>query len=179
MQFTSDHSGRAAGIAALFEATFTASEGPDEGHLIGDLARNLLETTPQEDLHVFLALDDNDIAGCIIFSRLSYDEDDRTVFVLAPVAVATERQGMGIGQELLKYGLGQIRDEGVDVAVTYGDPAYYGKVGFAPITEVEARAPFTLRLPHGWLGQSLTDRPLEPLKGPSRCVAALDRPEFW
>ena len=67
----------------------------------------------------------------------------------------------------------------MDVAVTYGDPAFYGKVGFAPITEDQVRPPCTLSFPHGWLGQSLTGRPLAPLKGPSRCVAALDKPEYW
>lgn len=179
MDYTSDYAAHANRLPPFFAATFAASEGPEEGRLIGDLARDLLETTPEEDLHVFLALDRGELAGCIFFSRLRYDEDDRTVFVLAPVAVSTRRQGRGIGQGLLKYGLARIRDAGVDVALTYGDPDYYGRVGFSPITEDAARPPFRLNLPHGWLGQSLTSRPLDPLRGPSRCVAALDKPDYW
>jgi len=179
MKFTADYADRADEIVALFTNTFTYSEGAEEGALIGKLAREMISTTPRTDLFVFSCHDEGDLAGCIMFSRLSYAEDDRTVFVLAPVAVEPARQGRGIGQNLLRFGLDELRHKGIDVALTYGDPAYYGKVGFAPITEAMARAPFQLQMPQRWLGQSLTDRPLAPLKGPSRCVEALNAPEYW
>lgn len=166
-------------IIDLFHTTFTASGGADEGSLIGDLARNLLGGTAEEDLFVFTVHSDRRIVGGIIFSRLTYDQDDRVVFVLGPVAVATDRQGKGIGQRLLIHGLKVLRRAGVDIAVTYGDPNYYSKVGFAPISESFAQAPFKLKYPHGWLGQSLTDEEMTPLKGPSACVTALDNPAFW
>lgn len=170
---------RADEIAALFSRTFTDSEGADEGRLIGDLARALVADTPEADRYVFTARDDGALAGCIVFSRLTYPQDARTVFVLAPVAVATGRQGQGIGQALLRFGLAEMRRNGAEVAMTYGDPAYYGKVGFRPITEADAAAPFPLSIPHGWLAQSLTDRPLDRLMGPSSCVPALADPAYW
>jgi putative acetyltransferase len=179
VDFACDGKSRAGEIAALFKATFTASEGADEGALIGKLAMDLFEKTAGEDLFAFTCRDDDGLAGCIMFSRLRYPEDDRSVFVLAPVAVETSRQGRGIGQRLLRFGLDHLRREGIDVALTYGDPAYYGKVGFAPITEAVARAPLALQFPHGWLGQSLTERPLDPIPGPSRCVEALNSPDYW
>ena len=179
MDFTSDYNDRADEIIALFAATFSASEGPDEGRLIGELVAKLIATTPADDLFVFSALDDGALAGCILSTRLTYAEDDRTVFLVAPVAVETGRQGRGIGQSLLGYGLDALRRRGVDVAVTYGDPRYYGRVGFLPITEDQARAPLRLSQPEGWLAQSLTERPLDPLRGPSRCVAAFDNPDYW
>jgi len=74
--------------------------------------------------------------------------------------------------------LEDLRSLDVDFVVTYGDPAYYGKVGFQPITEEFARAPLPLSQPHGWLGQSLTGR-AAPIAGPSRCVRAFNRPELW
>ena len=166
-------------IIDLFTATFTASEGAEEGVLIGDLVRNLLGVTAEDDLFVFTAQDDGRIVGGIIFSRLTYYQDDRTVFVLAPVAVAADRQGQGIGQKLLTHGLTTLHSAGVDVAVTYGDPNYYSKVGFTPINEFFAQAPFKLNHPEGWLGQSLTDEKMKPLKGPSACVSALDNSAFW
>lgn len=67
----------------------------------------------------------------------------------------------------------------VDVALTYGDPACYDKVGFAPITDNLARAPLALQFPHGWLGQSLTERPLDRLRGPLCWVEALNSPAYW
>lgn len=179
MEFTSDHRNRADDIIDLFAATFTASEGADEGALIGTLARNLIATTPDPDLFVFCALDGAKLTGSIMFSRLTYDGDARSVFVLGPVAVATDQQGKGIGQALLKHGLSSLQTAGVDVAITYGDPNYYGKTGFAPISEQQAPAPFKLQYPDGWLGQSLTDRPLGTLTGPCRCVPAFNDPAYW
>lgn len=179
MDYLSEGRDRADEIAALFARTFTASEGAAEGRLIGALGRALVADTPEADRYVFTAREDGALAGCIIFSRLSYPQDARTVFVLAPVAVATERQGQGIGQALLRFGLGALRRHGVEVAMTYGNPDYYGKVGFHPITEAEAAAPFPLRFPEGWLAQSLTDRPPVPLAGPSSCVPALADPAYW
>ena len=179
MPFSSEFEGRERQIVDLFTAVFTASEGVKEGTLIGDLARNLLAGADDEDLFVFPAEEAGLIVGAIVFSRLTYDADERTVFVLAPVAVATAQQGKGIGQRLIAHGLAALRDAGVDVAVTYGDPAYYGKVGFRPINETFASAPFTLKHPEGWLGQSLTAEELTPLRGMARCVEALNDPVFW
>lgn len=179
MEFSNGPKGREEDIIALFTATFAASEGMEEGALIGELVRDLLAGTAENDLFVFTAEDDGTIVGGIVFSRLTYEQDDRTVFVLAPVAVATDRQGKGIGQRLLNHGLASLRDAGVDIAMTYGDPNYYAKVGFVPISEADAQAPFPLNHPEGWLGQSLTDRAMAPLRGPSRCVEALSDPVFW
>jgi len=179
LRFSSDHKGHAEEIAGLFSATFTDSEGEEEGRLIETLARNMIATTKEDDLYVFSSWDGSVLTGCIIFSRLTFDQDDRAVFVLAPVAVATGRQGQGVGQRLLRFGLEALRDSGADVAITYGDPTYYAKVGFAPITEAMAKAPLPLSQPEGWLAQSLTDKQLEPLKGPSRCVQALNSRDYW
>jgi putative acetyltransferase len=141
--------------------------------------RKLLAGTAPEDIFVFTAEEDGAIIGGIVFSQLTYEQDGRTVFVLAPVAVATRRQGQGIGQKLLAYGLRELRRAGVDIAMTYGDPNYYAKVGFTPVSEADAAAPYELNHPEGWLGQSLTESPMTPLKGPSRCVAALNDPVYW
>ncbi|WP_372922565.1 GNAT family N-acetyltransferase [Roseovarius sp.] len=179
MEFITEYKGREPGIIDLFTTTFTASEGEEEGALIGELVRNLLRGTGEKDLFVFTAEEDGMIIGGIVFSRLSYEKDERTVFVLAPVAVAPEQQGRGIGQKLLNHGLAALRSAGIDIAVTYGDPNYYAKVGFIPISEAGAPAPFPLNHPEGWLAQSLTNRAMAPLKGPSRCVDALNDPAFW
>lgn len=179
MEVLTGHKGREAEIIDLFTSTFTASEGEEEGVLIGELVRNLLGGTAPEDLFVFTAEEDGAIIGGIVFSRLRYEQDQRAVFVLAPVAVAPIQQGKGIGQRLLSHGLAALRSAGVDIAMTYGDPNYYRKVGFLPISEADAAAPVPLNHPEGWLAQSLTDRAMAPLKGPSSCVEALNNPVFW
>jgi predicted N-acetyltransferase YhbS len=167
-------------MAALFATTFGASEGPEEGQLIGTLARGLLATTPDGDLRAFCAREaEGRLVGCILFTRMDYARDPRRVFVLAPVAVAPDRQGRGVGPALIRHGLDALRSEGVDVALTYGNPAFYGRLGFRAIAQEAVAAPFPLQFPHGWLGQSLTDAPLAPLPGPVRCAPALDDPAYW
>lgn len=168
----------AAETIALFEAAFTASEGADEGRMVAGLARDLWKTQPA-DLFVFEAREDDALLGCVMASRLRFPEDPRTVFILSPVAVAGAHQRRGVGQALLRHGLAALAAGGVDVAVTYGDPAYYGRVGFQPITAEDAMPPHPLSQPVGWIAQSLTGRPLGRLMGPSRTVPALDDPAYW
>jgi putative acetyltransferase len=99
--------------------------------------------------------------------------------MMAPVAVATAHQSKGIGRRLITHALDALRQEGVDIAVTYGDPAFYGRVGFEPVSEADLPAPQPLNQPQGWIAQSLTDEPLTPLSGPAACVAAFDDPALW
>ena len=179
MDTSTDYTSHAEAIAELFAATFTASEGAEEGALIGALVRRLMAETPPDDLRVFTAWEDGALVGGILFTRLTYAGDPCRVFMMAPVAVATAHQGKGIGQRLIVDGLDALRQEGVDIAVTYGDPAFYGRVGFEPISEAELPAPQPLNQPQGWIAQSLTDAPLTPLTGPARCVPAFDDPALW
>lgn len=178
LSLTAEYHPRAAELPELFRDVFTASEGEAEGLAVSSLSSDLLNSTPKDDLLGVLALDDTLLCGCILFSRLHYDQDPRQVFLMSPVAVRTDRQKTGIGQNLISFGLGHLRQQGVDFVVTYGDPAYYGKSGFQPITETDAQPPMPLSMPHGWLGQSLTQSDM-PIKGPSRCVSAFNKPELW
>ncbi len=166
-------------IAALFEATFADSENADEGILIGNLAKGLIETTPDTNIAVFTASDNDRAIGCIIFTRLCFEADERLVYLLSPVAISSDQQGLGIGARLINFGLGALRDSGVNVAVTYGDPDYYKRVGFKPIGTDIIPSPLPLEQPDGWLAQSLTGEEIYPLDGPSRCANALNDPAYW
>ena len=179
MDFSTEYKTQPEAIAELFASTFTASEGTEEGALIGALARRLIAETPAEDLRVFTAWEEGALVGGIFFTRLTHAGDPRTVFMMAPVAVATPHQGQGIGQRLIAHGLDVLRQEGVDIAVTYGDPAFYGRVGFKPVSEADLPAPQPLQQPQGWIAQSVTNAPLTRLRGPARCVAAFDDPALW
>lgn len=179
MEFSIDHAAHADAIAALFEASFSASEGAAEGALIADLVRRLMTQTPAGDLRVFTAWQETTLLGGIFFTRLAFAGDPRRIFLLAPVAVAPDQQGRGVGQRLISHGLAGLRTEGVDGAVTYGDPAFYGRVGFAAVREADLPAPHRLGQPEGWLAQSLTSEPLGRVRGPARCVAAFDDPALW
>jgi len=166
-------------ITDLFQQTFTASEGEAEGALIGQLVRDLLTNTAPDDIHVFQGQSAGDLVAAAIFTRLTYPDDPKTVFILSPMAVAPDHQRKGLGQSLLNAALKTLRNQGVDVAITYGDPAYYSKVGFHPMTVEQAQPPLALSMPFGWIGQALNDGSAPVLNGPSTCVPALNRPDIW
>jgi len=163
----------------LFRQAFTASEGVEEGQLIATLVRDLLVDTAREDIYVFTALDKEVLVGAAIFTRLCYSNDHRCTFILGPMATMTTRQGQGIGKALIRASLQALRAAGVDIVMTYGDPAFYSKTGFSPVSEKEAPAPYELQYPHGWLVNKLSNSPVSPLAGPVSCVPALRKRVYW
>ena len=168
----------ASAIEALFLSVFTKSENVAEGALVGTLARDLIANTKTEDIFGFVAVDGEEIVGAIFFSRLTV-EKPIDIFILSPVAVRSDCQGQGVGQELITYGLREMKTRGVKFVATYGDPAFYVKIGFTPLSEKILKAPLKLSRPEGWLGQTLTGDSLEAIPGTCSCVSALDNPAYW
>ena len=178
MKLTTNQPGDREEIKRLFTKTFTESEGQSEGLLIGNLANDLITSTPPQDYFCFIAIENERIVGSIIFSRLRL-ERDLTAFLLGPVAVLPGNQGKGIGQALINDGLSTLKDHGVELAFVYGDPNFYAKVGFHPISEKRVKAPLKLTYPQGWLAQSLVGDDIEPIPGRPECVDAINKPEYW
>ena len=165
-------------IKQLFSKVFSDSEGQSEGLLIGSLVFDLINRTDPQDIYGFIATEDNQIIGSILFTRLTF-ESAVNAFILSPVAIHTNHQGKGIGQNLINFGINHLKEKGVKLAFTYGDPNFYSKVGFRCITEKIAKAPLELTQPEGWLCQSLVGDDIKPIAGNSRCVEALNKPEYW
>ena len=165
-------------IKQLFIKVFSDSEGQSEGLLIGNLVYDLMTGTDDQDLYGFVAIENDEIIGSIFFTRLTF-ESEVNAFLLSPVAIHTNYQGKGIGQKLINFGINHLKENGVGLVFTYGDPKFYSKVGFSFITEKLAKAPLTLTYPEGWLGQSLLSDEIEPIAGGSYCVEALNKPEYW
>lgn len=164
--------------AELFTAVFTSSEGAREGKLIGGLVAGLASHADNEEIIGFGSCENGTLIACIFFTRLRFEEPLR-VYMLAPVAVSTQHQGKGVGQALIRHGLEELKCRCVDVAVTYGDPAFYTRVGFEALTETLIQAPLPLSMPEGWLGQSLTGAPIPCIEGRPTCVAQFNDPAFW
>ncbi len=165
-------------VINLFNKTFSDSEGQEEGKVIGRLVSELISTTDQHDLLGFIIIVDEVIAGCIFFSRLTLPSN-KTAFILSPVAIATEQQGKGLGQQLIKFGVEHLKAKGVDLVFTYGDPKFYSKVGFQHINEDIVKAPLKLTYPEGWLAQSLSGEDVNAMEGICQCVKALNKQEYW
>ena len=165
-------------VADLFRSVFSSSEGEKEGELIGTLAARLSSRTDNDEIVCICAYDEEAIAGAIFFSRLRFDEPI-VAYMLAPVAVGTKHQGIGVGQALINYGLKELRSRNVSVAVTYGNPSFYSKVGFQTLPESVILAPLKLSMPEGWLGQSLKHEPIPTLIDRPRCVEEFNDPRYW
>ena len=165
-------------ITQLFSRVFSESEGEAEGKLIGQLASNLFESSKEADLYNVVADIDDHLVASIFLTRVEVDSPD-DVFMLAPVAVHSDFQGKGIGQALINYGLSELRNRDVRFVLTYGDPAFYGKVGFRQVSEDAITPPFKLSQPEGWLGLSLVGDGLETLSGNCSCVEAFCDPVYW
>ncbi len=169
---------KVAEIKQLFTKTFSDSEGQSEGLIIGNLTHDLLTTIDAQGLYCFVATENEQIIAGIIFSKLTFESETKA-FILSPVAVHTSYQRKGIGQDLINFGLKMLKENGVELAFTYGDPNFYSKVGFSVITEKVVKAPLKLSYPEGWLGQSLISDVIEPITGDSYCVEALRKPDLW
>ena len=165
-------------VAELFTPVFTSSEGEKEGVLIGNLSSELASSIDNEETICFGVYENESLIGSIFFTRLKFNNPIR-VYMLAPVAVSTEHQGKGIGQALISYGLNELKYRSVNVAVTYGDPSFYSKVGFQALSESVIQPPLKLSMPFGWLGQSLTEESIPTINERPVCVKEFNDPVYW
>jgi len=165
-------------IAGLFTSVFTSSEGEKEGALIGNLSSELASSTDNKETICFGIYENKSLIASIFFTRLKFN-NPMQVYMLAPVAVSTGKQGKGIGQALINYGLNELKKRSASVAVTYGDPSFYSKVGFQSLSENVIQAPLKLSMPFGWLGQSLTGEPIPTINERPVCVQAFNDPVYW
>lgn len=169
---------RADEIEQLFIRTFSDSEGSAEGELIGHLVKDMMASTDANDLYGFVAKQNEKIIGGVFFTKMIF-ESGINAYILSPMAILTDHQGKGVGQKLINFGLNTLKKDGVKLAITYGDPNFYSKVGFGVITEEVVPSPLKLSYPEGWLAQSLAGAEIEPITGKSHCVAALNKPGLW
>jgi predicted N-acetyltransferase YhbS len=165
-------------VANLFTNAFASSEGEQEGALIGGLAWKLAARADNQETICLGAVENGSIIAAIFFTRIRFNVPTR-IYMLSPVAVSTELQGQGIGQALISHGLIQLKNRSVDVVITYGDPAFYSKVGFQVLSEKVIQAPFKLSMPEGWLGQSLKGKPIQTINGRPTCVEEFRDPAYW
>ncbi|WP_245881309.1 GNAT family N-acetyltransferase [Thalassospira marina] len=129
--------GDATAIHALTQLAFAGaahSDGTEQDIIIRLRERGKLACS-------LVALQSNDIVGHIAFSPVTIDQDqdqDQSQanshwYGLGPVSVTPALQGHGIGGALIMQGVNHLQT-GLQAGgcVVLGDPAYYGKFGFAP-----------------------------------------------
>lgn len=76
---------------------------------------------------------DERLVGHVLFSRLQCRQADAAfpAVALAPLTVARPWQRRGVGRTLVEAAHARLREAGETLSVVLGDPAYYGRFGYA------------------------------------------------
>lgn len=78
-----------------------------------------------------VAEEDGEVVGQIVLSPVTIGGEHGDWLGAGPVAVRPDRQGRGIGGALVEAALDRARRMGAPGCVLVGDPAFYGRFGFA------------------------------------------------
>lgn len=127
-------------IDQVISAAFAATEFGHQGE--ADLVRML---KADDDVMVSLVAEAGGaIAGHALFSRMDVEADGHAIAAagLAPVSVAPERNGQGIGDALIRAGLAALRGEGVMMSFVLGHEGYYPRFGYSPELAARFVSPF-------------------------------------
>ena len=88
----------------------------------------------------YVAEEEGEVVGHVQMSRAWVGES--AVLALGPIGVKPERQGKGIGSSLVRAALEEARRRDEPVVILLGEPAYYGRFGFAPAARYGLRKPY-------------------------------------
>ncbi|MHA3774680.1 GNAT family N-acetyltransferase [Verrucomicrobiota bacterium sgz303538] len=126
IRIRAERSSDIAAIEALTIAAFqTAAHTSHTEHFI---IRALRESG---QLSVSLvAEDDGSVIGHVAASPVMISDGAANWYGLGPISVTPERQGQGIGSQLMSHVLSELRALGAAGCVLLGDPGYYCRFGF-------------------------------------------------
>ena len=160
----------------LIETAFS----DEENKVIMNLVQELHQESTSPSIKSLVAEIDNKVIGYVSYSPIYFKSDSSiSGYILAPLAVSPEHQKQGVGSNLINAGIDMLTKEGVGVLLVYGDPAYYGRVGFKEEVGHSFVPPYTLQYPFGWTGMMLNDIPVPEHPIQFACVSALSKPELW
>lgn len=85
------------------------------------------------DMVLTMVARDPDLVGAAVFSRMAVEVNDGAVaaVALAPLAVAGPWRRQGVGEALVAAGHDALAKAGWVLSFVLGDPAYYGRFGYA------------------------------------------------
>lgn len=163
-------------IRTLNLAAFPASEN----ELVARLAVDLLDQPTRPATHSWVAEKDQTIVGHVAFSPVTLEpESPVRGYLLAPLSVRPDCQRTGIGSMLVRQGIEQLKAEGLELLLVYGDPAYYGRFGFDADAAEPFKPPYPLQYPFGWLAMTLNPFDVGNDSFTTGCVDALQNPDLW
>lgn len=161
-------------IRTVHQNAFGAAEGP----AVSRLAVELLEDESARPVLSLVAEKGDELVASIIFSSIRLEGGGPvSAYILAPLAVAGQHQGCGIGTELIRQGLQALKSRGAEFVLVLGDPNYYSRAGFSAGHGL--RPPYPLAYPEAWMARELVEGALTDVQGKVLCAATLMAPEHW
>lgn len=117
-------------IEALTQAAFlnAAHSSHTEQFIV-----NQLRKAQQLSLSL-VAEDQQQIVGHVAVSPVRISSGDAGWYGLGPISVCPDKQGLGIGSMLMHAALQRLKALGAEGCVLLGDPNYYARFGFKPIS---------------------------------------------
>ena len=163
-------------ILKVIETAFS----DEENKVIMNLAQELSREVTSPSIRSLVAEVDNQVIAYVSYSPIYLKSDSSIVgYILAPLAVSPEHQKQGVGSNLINFGIDMLTRDGVGVLLVYGDPAYYGSLGFKEEIGHSFVPPYTLQYPFGWAGMMLNDTAVPERPIQFECVSALSKPDLW
>lgn len=162
-------------IRDLYLQAFDAAEAEK----VASLALKLLAEHQAVKTISLVATKQDAIVGHVAFSPVFFVNNRQHLgYILAPLAVAPDRQKQGIGALLVRHGLAILTDAGASIVFVYGDPRYYSRFGFSPELAQDFIAPYPLQFPEGWQALHL-DPTAVSASGKIQTVESLNDPDLW
>ncbi len=113
-------------VKGIREVNLLAFDQPQEADIVDKLRRNC------PDLLSLVAVMDNRVVGHILFSPATIEGKDRTLHGkgLAPMSVLPEYQRQGIGSQLVRTGITELKNGRCPFVIVLGHAEYYPRFGF-------------------------------------------------
>ncbi len=178
VKFSLTKTNKSKSIQNFFKKVFTKSEGKKEGNIVSNLSFKLAKSIDEKNVIGIEGKIKNKIIAYIFLTKLSFKEDC-LVYLLAPVAVDSKIQKKGMGKKIIRYGINYLKQNKVDILMTYGDPNYYSKLGFKKTKISLIPAPFKLSQPIGWLINKISSKKIPTFKKKPLCVLPFRNRKLW
>ncbi|QDT05084.1 hypothetical protein K227x_34820 [Rubripirellula lacrimiformis] len=157
--------------------------GVGDAEVITKLVDEMLDDASGAPMLSLVAEEHTTLAGHLLFTSAKIEPDDGQVsaMILAPLAVVQNRQRRGMGGRLIRAGLRQLEESGVDLVFVLGYPDYYSRFGFRPAGAqgLQATYPIPPENADAWMVTELTPGMMDNCEGTVRCCKALDNPKYW
>lgn len=110
---------------------------------IGDLLDDLHDSWAWEDPLSYVAVEEGEVVGHVLYSHGFVDAPTRivNVLVLSPLAVTPGFQNRGVGEALVTQSLEQLRSRAEPLVFVEGHPRYYPRFGFESASNLGFTSP--------------------------------------